>query len=627
MVRSSYSVELLPLAEALPWVGGTTTPLWVHSTPSPSDPFVFRVSRATVNQSGPFSDFSGYDRTTLLTRGAGIDLAHAYRGSHRLHRLFNPYAYSGDWKTEGTLLDGSVDDFNIFADRSRGRAALKVHEWGKDPDSHLLTGDFHFFHLFDGAAEIYAEGAEDCPLTLHAGNSLLFSPAVVGPFKAGQNLRVKLLGADAVVVGVDFFLKRTGVRFGIVPPAPSSFALHYQPPRMGLWSGRTDSTTDDRAFRIHQVVKRAQILQEADGTLRLEGIHRADGPRHAYALVGFASDEGVRRNHGRQGAAEGPEAIRKALAILPAHFREATLYDVGDIAMSYDIRAGSDPLNAAQMSLSHVIQLLLSHGLFPIILGGGHEVGYAHGHALYEWFKRNRPADVLGISNGDAHFDLRALENGQGTSGTPFFQLAQKCRAEDLPFLYLCLGIQLAANTRLLFDTANELGVGYLFADEIKAADPDQLRQVLDLYLERLDALYLTNCMDVFAAAYAPGVSALNPDGLAPEHYFAAFDHLVRSGKMVSLDVAEVAPRLEHLGRDKQQDNLTARLAARLIHRAMTLRSGDLLPGIALEDDTPTTATKPSSFLYHRGTTPWGMVGRPVPASSMRSAPFLLARR
>ena len=37
------------------------------------------------------------------------------------------------------------------------------------------------------------------------------------------------------------------------------------------------------------------------------------------ALVGFASDEGVRRNRGRVGAAAGPGAIRAALASLAVH--------------------------------------------------------------------------------------------------------------------------------------------------------------------------------------------------------------------------------------------------------------------------------------------------------------------
>ncbi len=36
----------------------------------------------------------------------------------------------------------------------------------------------------------------------------------------------------------------------------------------------------------------------------------------AVALIGFACDEGVRRNHGRVGAAAGPEALRLALGKL-----------------------------------------------------------------------------------------------------------------------------------------------------------------------------------------------------------------------------------------------------------------------------------------------------------------------
>ena len=61
------------------------------------------------------------------------------------------------------------------------------------------------------------------------------------------------------------------------------------------WTGRIDPEAD--ALRWHQCI---QPLA-ADST---PGI----------ALLGFACDEGVRRNQGRVGAAEGPVALRRALA-------------------------------------------------------------------------------------------------------------------------------------------------------------------------------------------------------------------------------------------------------------------------------------------------------------------------
>ena len=40
-------------------------------------------------------------------------------------------------------------------------------------------------------------------------------------------------------------------------------------------------------------------------------------PSNGVALLGFSSDEGVRRNQGRSGAKEGPLALRQALVNMP----------------------------------------------------------------------------------------------------------------------------------------------------------------------------------------------------------------------------------------------------------------------------------------------------------------------
>src|SRR5690606_4321711 len=99
---------------------------------------------------------------------------------------------------------------------------------------------------------------------------------------------------------------------------------------------------------------------------------RDDGTR--VALVGFPSDEGVRRNGGRPGAALGPRALREALyrltpdATAPDAFTallEKTA-DLGDVPITSDVEAD-------QERLGEVVGALLERGVAPVILGGGHE--------------------------------------------------------------------------------------------------------------------------------------------------------------------------------------------------------------------------------------------------------------
>ena len=97
---------------------------------------------------------------------------------------------------------------------------------------------------------------------------------------------------------------------------------HYKKPDQSQWYGRIDSTDNYDAFRWHQWIQPLDLTSFTP--LSKNEVH--------VALLGFASDEGVRRNQGRTGAAKGPSSIRKELRNLPCSFTQSLkLYDAGDI--------------------------------------------------------------------------------------------------------------------------------------------------------------------------------------------------------------------------------------------------------------------------------------------------------
>ena len=169
------------------------------------------------------------------------------------------------------------------------------------------------------------------------------------------------------------------------------------------------------------------------------------------------------------------------------------------------------------------------------------------------------PPNQLGIINFDAHFDLRQPEAQGPTSGTGFWQMAEDRKAAGLPFHYLALGIQQNSNTRHLFDTADALGAEYLPASLFQPKYHDRLIGAIEAFIRRNDKIYLTTCLDVFAAPYAPGVSATAYNGLVPDALFLdCFRTVLRSGKLAGADIAELNPSLD-------PDNRTAKLAASLV--------------------------------------------------------------
>ena len=55
----------------------------------------------------------------------------------------------------------------------------------------------------------------------------------------------------------------------------------------------------------------------------------------------------------------------------------------------------------------------------------------------------------------------------------------------------------------------------------------------------------LTLDLDVFSVGIAPGVSAVNPYGAFPQHIRPLIGEIMRSGKLVSFDTAEMNPAFD----------------------------------------------------------------------------------
>ncbi|MFS4416507.1 formimidoylglutamase [Maribacter sp. 2307ULW6-5] len=276
----------------------------------------------------------------------------------------------------------------------------------------------------------------------------------------------------------------------------------------------------------------------------------APGTPKAIALVGYACDEGVRRNLGRPGAAHGPDAIRSQLAKMPNHLdRETALLDLGNLS------APNGDMEAAQQNLAQVVQNILGHTHFPIVLGGGHDLAYGHLMGLKLALGKEKK---LGIINFDAHFDLR--NNGHGNhSGTPFFQFAKDCERDASGFHYLCLGIRQDANHQELFKTAETLGAQFVPQEHFNMHFLEHVQLRLVQFMEDVDLLYTTIDLDGFSSAFAPGCSAASPMGFSPDIVLECLKLILASGKAVSLDIAEMNPEYD-------RDHQTAKLAASLVH-------------------------------------------------------------
>ncbi len=239
-------------------------------------------------------------------------------------------------------------------------------------------------------------------------------------------------------------------------------------------------------------------------------------------------DTGVRLNHGRPGAAQGPSAFRAALSQYgsgtPAGFDWPGVADAGDV-----VPAGDD-LDATHARVGDAVGAILDAGLLPVGIGGGHDLTFPFVRAVAA-----RHRDPMVGVYFDAHLDVRE-EFG---SGMPFRRLVEGGHAREL----YVQGLDRFANSaeHVAWFLANGGRVGG-FGRKMDWPDGD---------------LFVSLDLDVLDQAHAPGVSAMNPSGWAPvlcEQWCRA------AGKCEGVrcfDVMELSPPHDEGGR-------TARLAARM---------------------------------------------------------------
>lgn len=305
----------------------------------------------------------------------------------------------------------------------------------------------------------------------------------------------------------------------------------HQNPDPSLWTGRSAETIE----YWHQVVTTINDLD-----------FNKDLNQRRIGVLGYAVDVGVRRNGGRIGACFGPDAIRNTMGSMAFHLPEnCRVFDYGDVITENGDMESSHDL------ISKTVYALLKSKHFPILLGGGHDLAYAHATGIYDYL--GGKDEKLGIINLDAHFDLRPLNNEKGHSGSPFYQLSQEHTNQ---FHYLCLGIQRAANPRSLFETANHINTSWITMEDFQIDNWKLIKEKIIRFLDSVNKVYLSIDLDGFSSAFAPGVSASSPLGFSPDIAFKVFDLIASSKKLISLDVVELNPKFD-------QDNATARLAAR----------------------------------------------------------------
>ncbi len=258
-------------------------------------------------------------------------------------------------------------------------------------------------------------------------------------------------------------------------------------------------------------------------------------------LIGFPSDEGVKRNAGRPGAAGAPDEIRKVLYKLTpgVENRERFINLLNDTSDIGNVKVTGD-LEADQEVLGNIVAEYLRQNIIPVILGGGHGTSFGHflGYA--------KAGFQTSIFNLDAHTDVRPLKKGKAHSGSPFRQAIEHESGSCLK--YTVVGLQPHSTAKA--------HIKYVEKHEGKAIFRDNTNEerITNQLVNNLKTM-VTFDMDAVDQAFAPGVSAPCANGLNPQLWLKAAYLSGKNSNVSSFDISEVNPKYDG-------DGQTVRLAA-----------------------------------------------------------------
>jgi environmental stress-induced protein Ves len=187
---------------ALPWKNGLGVARIIASQPPDGgyDSLSWQVGTTSIEADCPFSSLPGLDRQFMILEGRGVELhCRAANGSpdlrQTIERPLEPFAFSGDWRTECRLLGGPVQVFNVMARRKvvAAHVAILTIEAATTLEAH--AGETLLAWVVNGALDVGEQlGSDDAVLlegrairvTGTPGTQLLTVRVVPGGARAGQ---------------------------------------------------------------------------------------------------------------------------------------------------------------------------------------------------------------------------------------------------------------------------------------------------------------------------------------------------------------------------------------------------------------------------------------------------------
>jgi agmatinase len=195
------------------------------------------------------------------------------------------------------------------------------------------------------------------------------------------------------------------------------------------------------------------------------------------------------------------------------------------------------------MCIERAVRRIIKAGTIPMVMGGDHSISIPVGRALSEYGKK------ICVIQFDAHLDWTSNVGPlvQG-NGSPMRRLSEMDHIGQM----VQIGLRgMGSGKKRDYDDARAYGSKLISARELHSKG---VQYVLD-QIPDAEAYYITFDIDGYDMALAPGAASPLPGGITYDESMDMLKAICQTGKVVAMDMVEVAPNYDPTG-------CTERLAA-----------------------------------------------------------------
>ena len=269
------------------------------------------------------------------------------------------------------------------------------------------------------------------------------------------------------------------------------------------------------------------------------------------AFIGEPFDGGTVN---RPGARFGPRAMRHCSGIYDGYSLDAgvdlqemlDLCDLGDVyVMPANLEKSFDQCTKA---IDHIVRA----GVFPLICGGDHSLGFPNIRAIAPHIDGN-----VGIIHIDRHLDCEPYMLDERMAGSPWYWSIHDPNGSThkhhahmhdvgLPNVWAENFVQIGAGgwvgLRDSSDIMRRRGMQIMTIDDMEELGPIKAAEIaLEIAWKGAKAVYLSYDIDSIDPAFAPGTQAPEPGGILPREAIKLVRTIAREG-LCGMEVVEISP-------------------------------------------------------------------------------------